>query len=299
MICHRRLLVVILSLSGFFLQSCDEDFSPKAPFEQKLIVFSLLSAAQDTQYIQVARTYDVEGFDPFQNREAPDVTDAEVKVITDDGSVILFQDTAIRRENDERYGIDGHAFVAGQFRVLPRMNYQLEVRSPTYGVARASFQTPDAIGIGHLADRNTGDFTVRAASFGAKGFLIRLYVVFIQDQDGNLVELAVEVPRSILNDGTRIYPDVDRLSIRSFSGGVLAAVRAEVITSDTTDSVKEIGMRIIVWSLEPNAYNYYQVSRGFNDRFSVRLDVPDFTNIEGGFGVFGGLLVDTLFVRSL
>ena len=36
----------MVSLWGLLLQSCDVDFSPKAPFEQKLGVFSLLSAAQ-------------------------------------------------------------------------------------------------------------------------------------------------------------------------------------------------------------------------------------------------------------
>ncbi|MEE9225513.1 MAG: DUF4249 family protein [Bacteroidota bacterium] len=295
---HRRTPVVMVFLCGLLFQSCEEDFSPKAPFEQKLVVFSLLTAAQDTQYVLISRTYDVEGFDPFRNRLSPDVSDAEVKVIRDDGMTIFFQDTTIQLDSNERYGEEGVAYYAAGFRILPRRLYRLEVQSPAYGRVTASFGTPDAVRIGHSIDHETDDLLVTAISRGAKGFLIRLFVVYKLTSDKIAVEKALEVPISITNDGERIFPQVDRLNARRFRRDLIAAVLGDALRSASSGTVEDIGRRVVVWALDPNAYNYYQIVRGFNDPFSVRVDEPDYTNIEGGLGVFGGLLVDSLFVRT-
>ena len=39
-------------------------------------------------------------------------------------------------------------------------------------------------------------------------------------------------------------------------------------------------------------YVYYNVANGFRDAFSIRMDQPDYSNIEGGLGVFGSYNVD-------
>ncbi len=294
----QRMLIYVMSFSGVLSLSCEEDFSPKAPFEQKLVVFSLLTAARDTQYIRISRSYDVEGLDPFENRESPDVADAQVSVSIDGGSVVTFRDTVIQRESAERYGAAGTAYYAAPFQISPLTTYTLDVSSLKYGNASASFRTPNAIGIAHEVDRVTGDFSVTAVSRGSKGFLIRLFIVFAVIKAGTTEERVVEVPEFISDDGTSVYPDVDRLNSRIFWGDVISTVQNDVIQSDTSAEVSEIGRRIVAWALEPHAYNYYQVSRGFNDPFSVRVDLPDYTNILGGFGVFGGMLVDSVFVRT-
>ena len=295
---HRRTPVVMVFLCGLLLQSCEEDFSPKAPFEQKLVVFSLLTSARDTQYVRLSRTYDVEGFDPFRNRQSPEVSDAEVKVIGDNGMTIFFQDTTVQLDSNERYGEEGVAYYAPGFQILPGSRYQLEVQSPAYGRVTASFGTPDLVRIGHSIDHETDDLVATVSSRGAKGFLLRLFVVYKVTSGNIAVEKALEVPVAIANDGKRIYPRVDRLNARRFRRDLIAAVLDEARRSVSSGTVEEIGRRVVVWALDPNAYNYYQIVRGFNDPFSVRVDEPDYTNIEGGLGVFGGLLVDSLFVRT-
>jgi len=48
--------------------------------------------------------------------------------------------------------------------------------------------------------------------------------------------------------------------------------------------------------VEPALYNYYGIANGFRDPNTIRVDEPDFTNIAGGVGVFGGFVQDTLVV---
>jgi hypothetical protein len=52
----------------------------------------------------------------------------------------------------------------------------------------------------------------------------------------------------------------------------------------------------ILTQVEANLYNYYSLANGFLDPYSVREDQPDFSNIVGGFGVFGAIVEDSVVV---
>jgi hypothetical protein len=41
-------------------------------------------------------------------------------------------------------------------------------------------------------------------------------------------------------------------------------------------------------------WSYWNASNGFHDRYTIRVDDPDYTNITGGVGVFGSMRVDSL-----
>ncbi|MEK6571100.1 MAG: hypothetical protein AABZ61_07005 [Bacteroidota bacterium] len=40
-------------------------------------------------------------------------------------------------------------------------------------------------------------------------------------------------------------------------------------------------------------WNYHNVANNLGERYSVRTDEPDYTNIKGGFGVFGSATIDS------
>ena len=46
---------------------------------------------------------------------------------------------------------------------------------------------------------------------------------------------------------------------------------------------------------DENLYKNYQTANSYQDRYSIRLDERDFTNIRNGLGVFGGYTVDSLY----
>ena len=295
----RGLIPVFLLAVEFLFLSCEESFSPKAPFEEKLVVFSLLTAARDTQYVVVSRTYDVEGFDPLQNREAPEVAGADVRIIADDGTSVMLRDTIVQRSDSVRYGPDRVAYYVPSFRILPRRVYRLEVKSPTDGEVSASFQTGDPVRIGRSVDVETQDFTAFATSAGSKGFLIRLYLVYRVTSGGNVIQKEAEVPQFFSRDGTPVYPQVDRQNQLVIYGDVVLRFKARIAAQEAPGVIDEVGKKVVVWALDANAYNYYQIVRGFNDPLSVRVDLPDYSNIEGGLGVFGGILADSLFFSTL
>jgi hypothetical protein len=46
--------------------------------------------------------------------------------------------------------------------------------------------------------------------------------------------------------------------------------------------------------VEENLYKYYNLANGFQDPYSIRTDQPDFSNIQGGLGIFGAMTLDSV-----
>ncbi len=45
----------------------------------------------------------------------------------------------------------------------------------------------------------------------------------------------------------------------------------------------------VLTQIDDALYNFYYVGNGPPDPTTIRLDVPDYTNVAGGLGVFGSL----------
>ena len=55
---------------------------------------------------------------------------------------------------------------------------------------------------------------------------------------------------------------------------------------------RRVVLRIL--QCEQNVYNYYNTVNEFRDPVSVRLDEPDYSNVSGGWGMFGAYTLDSL-----
>jgi hypothetical protein len=49
-----------------------------------------------------------------------------------------------------------------------------------------------------------------------------------------------------------------------------------------------------LYEIDKNLYNYYSIANNFQDEYSIRVDMPDYTSIKGAYGVFGGISVDSV-----
>lgn len=69
---------------------CENEFNPIASFQPKLVVYSVLSAATDTQFIRIYTS-----FDPHMSSSGSFVSDATVQ-LTEGSTVYSFRDTTVR-----------------------------------------------------------------------------------------------------------------------------------------------------------------------------------------------------------
>lgn len=290
--------------------ACEVPFNPKGEYEEKLVVYSILDPTKTVQFARVYRTYNVEGLDARQNTVDPQVWNASVRIQDEEGRIVTFRDTVLKRDTQHRYSTDIIAYYADGFVPSPGKRYVLEVTVPQYGKASASLSVPEPYITqvngsrtrALLADSLNPCNCIQVSLFagkGAKGHLTRFFINYVVKRRGQPdVQLRREVPLQVRRraDGSEVleYPSPDRIPYLQFSKKLFFATIDAVLKSDPTAEIKAETVTFISHALEPNLYNYYLIARGFGDPFSIRLDLPDYTNIKGGIGVFGAVAVDSL-----
>ncbi|MEK6572636.1 MAG: DUF4249 family protein [Bacteroidota bacterium] len=289
---------------------CDVPFNPKGEYSEKVVVYSVLDLSKNVQFARAYFTYNVSGLDPRQNTMDPQIRNASFVVIDEAGRRYAFRDTLLKRETSDRYSADVVAYYNRELVPSPGKQYSLEVIVPEYGKATATVSVPEPFSIYVNGSRARSLFADSAnpcncievslfSGSGAKGHFTRFFVDYTVKKKGEQgVTRRKEVPVSLRKgaDGSviPIYPQPDRLLFMEFPKNLFLATVDDIRASDPTAEIDIRYVTFISFAMEQNLYNYYLIARGFGDPFSVRLDAPDFTNIQNGLGVFGAVAVDSL-----
>jgi hypothetical protein len=316
---RRASISLIFAVIALFSLACENSFTPKGPYQDKMVVYAVLSAENDTQYVRLYTTYNPSGFDPYANTAENDVSGAVITV-SQASSATGFRDTVVARYDKSRYTNDIGAYVAYPFRAIPGTSYNLNVVSPTYGTITASLSVPDR---GRLYVNNRyvlkggGDKNEDLAVFvwiryATRGYLVRYYLNYDVLHAGVWVNHQAEVPSGVLviDNNTRIY-SYPRLQRRTTTPASVIKEEQEVVYFSRTayelkqydlgvqykpESIRFNGAWFVLTQVEANLYNYYNVSNAFQDQHSIRTDVPNWTNINGGYGVFGAQVSDSTYI---
>lgn len=310
---------IILVASLVLLVSCENSFTPKGPYTDKMVVYAVLSTQNDTQYVRLYSTYNPQGFDPYQNTIDKVIRGADVTV-SQSTSTTDFRDTTVERYNKARYKDDIGAYVAYPFHAEPGKSYDLAIESQTYGSVTGSLSVPDRgrmqisnkyvlKGQGDPHENLTVFVWIRYAT---RGYLVRYYLDFDVLQENKWVNQRVEMPSDVvvIDNDHRIYsyPGLQRRTttpesvVKELEEVVYMSRTAyELMLSDLQTRYTYAGMRVngawfVLTQIEQNLYDYYKVANAFQDAHSIRTDVPNWTNIQGGNGVFGAFVEDSLFV---
>lgn len=300
-----------VSLVLLFL-GCDQSFNPKAPFQQQMVVFSILSNARDTQYVRVNTNYDVSGFDPAEHQIDGAVEGAHVTVNGPTRSYD-FRVVLLPRGDTSRYKSPIRAYTFSPFRPEHGKTYVLGITSEAYGTATAAVTLPDepmmgfGLGTYMLDNPDSGDpnniiYIPALLTSRTKGYLTQLFVDYLVLNGTEWQVERIEVPMTVLMDTLDIwvpaYPPMRRLIVNQTSTAfaVKAYVKALIHVLKQHPNQKIIFERVVarVLQCEQELYDYYNTVNGFRDPISVRLDEPDYSNIRGAKGVFGGYALDSL-----
>ena len=294
----------------FVFAGCDISFNPKGDYTEKAVVYSILDPTKKTQFARVFRTYNVEGVDASQNTVDPQVRNASVLVFDERGQSYVFKDSLLKRDATDRYATDIVLYYSNQLATTSGVHYRLEVTIPGFGKSTAEVTVPEPFIIfvnggrarAVLADSTNLCNCVQVSVFGgrgAKGQLTRFFVDFVVKKKGQKdVILRREVPlaQRRLADGSvvAVFPQPDRGTYMEFPLPIFLELVGDVLHTDPGAEITVGEATFISYALDPSLYNYYLIAHGFGDPFSVRLDSPDFSNIQNGVGVFGALAVDSL-----
>lgn len=302
----------ILFIAAVFLVSCNDDFSPNGDYTPKLIVYSVLDAAKDTQYVRVYGSYSPEQYHPDSPSPNTDIANAVVRVF-DDSSEYIFRDTVISvTEGITTKNV--RVYTHPQFRPKEKKVYHLSVQSGTYPVATAAATGLDAAQIlmfdtKPLAEPLPGQFVTFDLFLGrlAGAYLGVMKIEFEVMENLVWVPHSMEVPLDIVYDASgkvsqRFYP-IPRIfqSVSMPSRNVQVAYQTEVYAS-TINQIKETykaaydaknlkfkRVRFTLVQFDNEVFTYYSVANNFPGATTIRLDEPDYSNMHNGYGIFGAI----------
>lgn len=266
---------------------CRESFDPNGPYTDRLIVYGVFTAQSDTQFIRVHRTYSQPG-----NTANTEVLDAHV-IVTQGANTFTFRDTTVVDSQATPSPVRRRAYVVYGLRLEAGQHYTLMVTSPSVGSVSAR---ATALYRGSLITETNvrGDITVRVTlGDNARAFLVRMYLDYrIRLDSVTQVQRRIEIPERIFpTTGERIYPRPVSREYTSvgFTSGALSTIIAELRRENPGKPILPLRTVFVLTQLDESLYAYYSTANHFPGSGTIRLDEPDFTNIKGGFGVFGML----------
>lgn len=291
---------------------CSEAFNPKGPYRDQIALYSVLTTRSDSQFVRVFSTYNPSGHNPLENSVDTYVRNARV-TISSDSLVTTLTSVLIPRKDESRYTDDIVGYLAYPCRLQPGRTYTLNVTSDK-GNASATIAVP---GRGEVYANNPyilknpekydEDLSSRIRlSAAAQGYIVRIILEF-ETRLGSLVKRnREEIPSAVFTgDGSSFqfdYPiltrrnDTPYLTYEIAYFGLNAYKAFLVDVKSRYGAITITGATYVLTQVDRNLYTYFNLANGFQDSFSIRTDLPDYTNIRGGVGVFGSMVEDSVYV---
>jgi hypothetical protein len=289
--------VILFLLIGFGFLSCEEDFNPYGEYFERYAFTCILKSDQNYQTATLFRSYRPDGFDPSANTEDPSVIGADIRVWYND-SVFVFKDTSVARVDSSRYKTPFRFYYNDKFTVGNRKTIELEVLLPNGKRLRSTSKTPGQI----LFDDKSEVIIPRSGKNIVQSiwntqddgtfFSTRMAIRYKQNINGEIVEKTKDVPYKYVNQGNSlvpVYPAPSASATIVYDLSAITKTLEEISAGDPNKQNYSVLQKIIftVAAFDLPTSRYVSSTGGTIDDLTVNVDVADYTNIEGGFGLFG------------
>jgi len=289
--------VILFFFIGFVFISCEEDFNPYGDYFERYAFTCVLKSDQNYQTATLFRSYRPDGYDPNTYTEDPSVIGADIRVWYND-SVFVFRDSSVARVDTSRYKTPFSFYYNNKFFVGNRKTIELEVLLPNGKRLRSSSVTP-----GQINYNDQSDVIIPA---GGKTFVQviwnqlddgtffapRMAIRYKQNINGEIVEKTKDVPYKYVNQGSSqvpVYPEPSASATIVYNLSAITKALEEISAGDPNKQNYSVLQKIIftVAAFDLSTSKYVSSTGGNIDDLTVNVDVADYTNIEGGFGLFG------------
>lgn len=296
---------------------CTESFDPTVAGPRPFAVFAPLHTGTDTQVVRLTATSD-----PTDPSPAIVPVTGAVVTVAGPGGTVTYQPVVRPGEPGTPDSVIVEYQAAG-FRPVRGGAYALQVMTPE-GTATASIVTPTTTGTPvttrdpfvlsqpHTYPLETPIVVNASLSNESLGYLVRFLVEYEVDRAGVWELERAEVPVAYKNiasedDPGPILPTLARRTNSPGVGGGLPPPETAFFSNRVYEKTialiharygsANLRMRralFVLLQADRHLFTYYAYANSFDDRFTIRLDQPDYSNVQGALGIFGGMASDTL-----
>ncbi|MBI5731727.1 MAG: DUF4249 family protein [Ignavibacteriales bacterium] len=294
------------------LISCEEAFNPQGDFDDKYILNCIIRIDSTFQVATISRSYTTNnGYSTTGNTNDQSVQGAKITLTCSNflgTEVYQFRDTVIEKSNDTRIKTPIHFYYLKYFNpsitryefspgVYQRYSYSMNIEAVLPdGKKISSFAYGwelNSSSINTYIQNNPVKLQPENLSFQIYSYSQpELLIKYSKYENGTWNDYEKLVPKYYsMNESTEIpvYPIIERLE--PYVNYDTLAIRKTLQDLSTNDSNKQNYMiKKIVFMLnvlDGNLTNYFSSQQTFNTSFSYRVTQPDYTNVNGGLGIFG------------
>jgi len=286
----KKINLILLPLLIFTFISCEEDFNPYGDYQEKFAFTCILKNDDNFQTATLFKSYLTPPYDPA-------VTGADVRVWYND-SVFVFRDSSVARTDTSRYTSPFRFYYNENFSIRNEKTIELEVLLPNGKRLRSSSVTPKAITFDNESaaiipptSSNILYFEWNAFKTGTY-FSTKMTIRYKQNINGEIIEKTKVVPLEYVDvngELTPIYPSPVSVPIIIYQKDAVTKALQEISEGDPNKQnysiLQKVGFNVIAYDAPLS--KYMSSIGGSIDDLTVSVDVPDYSNIEGGLGLFG------------
>ena len=311
----KNIYIISIIALAFFV-SCEEDVSIKADFEEQYVLNCILSADTNFQIAYLSKSFDVDGYNGNVYSGDPFIKNAEI-VLYVGNHVHFFREA----ELDSLPGFDFNFpityYYLDNFQPTPRSDIFIKAILPN-GIELSASQRAVEYRFTYLpffrsaippVDTSIHDLRFTSYNIYEPFYYIpKMVIPYENTVDGQGIKIT-EVPLDYIirnNERKAVYPGIMKNVDFSYKREILNLVMNEISEGDNLKSkFKVYDTRMSMLILNDDLAAYYSAENYVNDNFSVVVSKPEYSNIDGGRGIFGSysnvtgkVALTTDFVRS-
>lgn len=310
----RMRKIVILFVLSVLLWSCETDFEVNAPWKEATIVYGLLEANQDTQYVKIYKAFlgQEDALVMASNPDSIYYNPSEVSTYllgiynNEVVDTIFLRDTIFTPLEEGLFVEDPNQVFYTSEKIKGHYTYQLvfiskrnEVRASCRVVEDSYITDPAYKDLSFVSSFwNSGDDSLRYQTqfliwndFLENSSVYELRFRFIYDEYENGSNGAFLQRDSI--EWQLLFSEANDIKDNyNFAGQDFFAGLGSRIQADEGIKRKPILIKLVYTAAGQELYDYYEYSK---PSLSVLLDKPDFEgNVNGGYGVFSSRIRQTV-----
>ena len=287
-----------LILVGMIFISCDDSFSPKAPYDERYSLNCIIRGDTSFHVATLYKNYDVPNLDPYENKDDTFINGAFIRMWRGNDEIYVFKDSTMPRTDTSRFNTDINYYFIKDF--VPQEGDSLEIEALLPNGRRLFSHTKipqkvkrneeasDMEIIQEIKDNLRTQWIIKNQD---QVYLPRLIIDYFVEEDGINIRQKKVIPWKKLQDGINInyiYPAPSRDYLIDYEMNLKDESMEDISKNELVKSKYTIiSLELELSILDVNLSTYYFTVGLEGNSFAAGLGEGDYTNIENGFGIFG------------